>query len=292
MVGVLGIDTEKFYEPALRLAGRLAFEGTDWHFAHVVPPLGMVAAPFESGEDVETALEADRAASEELMDNVLDEACAYGINPRNHRISGPVTSSIMDLSDTVEADLVAVGSHRSGRLAAAFLGSVGRALAIGSKRSLLIGRGEVKQVGPVGAIFATDHSYYAMRALDRLIDMKPLGLKKITLLTAYDEKQMHHNPYYGELVREAKETGTTPVHKLKELSEATVAKLREAGFLADYQMKPGNVHDAIDRAMLELKPDLLILGAQGHGFLERVLMGSVALHQVVAEPHSVLIVRP
>ena len=36
---------------------------------------------------------------------------------------------------------------------------------------------------------------------------------------------------------------------------------------------------------------LMILGAQGHGFIERLLIGSTSLHQVAAEPYPVLVLR-
>ena len=37
--------------------------------------------------------------------------------------------------------------------------------------------------------------------------------------------------------------------------------------------------------------DLLVLGAQGHGFLERLTTGSVSLDQAVARPYSVIVMR-
>jgi nucleotide-binding universal stress UspA family protein len=43
--------------------------------------------------------------------------------------------------------------------------------------------------------------------------------------------------------------------------------------------------------MTEQNGDLLILGAQGHGFLHRIMLGSVALHQIAVEEYPVLIVR-
>lgn len=39
------------------------------------------------------------------------------------------------------------------------------------------------------------------------------------------------------------------------------------------------------------RDELLILGAQGHGFWERLTVGSVSFHQAIAESHSVLMLR-
>jgi nucleotide-binding universal stress UspA family protein len=52
-----------------------------------------------------------------------------------------------------------------------------------------------------------------------------------------------------------------------------------------------SVNDAIKQTMQEFNAQLLIVGAHGHGFFERMMLGSIALHQVVAEPHSVLVLR-
>lgn len=291
MIGLIGIDTDGNYLPAMRLMGRLAFDKAEWHLGHVDSPFTPMGTPFSSGEEVAAEFESARQEAVELMDQASDRACHYGIGARTHFMDGPVTASMMALADDLNADLVAIGSHRTGVLASVFLGSMGRGLAIGSKHSLLIGRGAVKETGPVSAVFATDHSYYAMRALDHLIAMKPTGLKTITLLTAYDPSELG-GTYFDELDKEAKSEKKTLHQKLTALSEIEVSKLRQAGYTAHYEMKPGNVHDAIKRAMDEIKPDLLILGAQGHGFIDRLLVGSVALHQVVSEPHSLMIIRP
>jgi hypothetical protein len=40
-----------------------------------------------------------------------------------------------------------------------------------------------------------------------------------------------------------------------------------------------------------MSADLLILGAKGHGFLERITMGSVSLRQAIAGMYSTLILR-
>jgi nucleotide-binding universal stress UspA family protein len=43
--------------------------------------------------------------------------------------------------------------------------------------------------------------------------------------------------------------------------------------------------------MLDTQADILVMGAQGHGFVERVFIGSVSLHQALYEPYPVMIVR-
>jgi len=52
------------------------------------------------------------------------------------------------------------------------------------------------------------------------------------------------------------------------------------------------VQSTIDRRMMETDADLLILGAKGHGVVERILLGSVSFHYAIVNlPYSVLVLR-
>lgn len=294
MTELIGIDREGLYRPAMSLTGRLRFEMPVWHLAHVQEPLGsyMMHPGFVPPSGLlNEAIAGDRKMGYDLLEKASDEACAYGINAKMHLDMAPAAAGLMNRSDDVEADLIAIGSHDRGPAASALLGSVGRALAIGSKRSFLIGRGDVAPTGGLSVVFATDFSYYAQRALDWLVDRKPEGICKITLVTAYDDKEWSNHGSFIELLQPSDEQ-TTLFEKLRNLSEKAVAMLQSKGFQANYNLKPGTINRCITRAMKEHSADLLMMGAQGHGFLERVLLGSTALHQVVAEPHSVMVIRP
>ena len=75
-------------------------------------------------------------------------------------------------------------------------------------------------------------------------------------------------------------------------SSSLVDHLKEAGIEAEYRIVTGEFDSVIDEQMTKFNAELLILGAQGHGFMERLFIGSSCLQQVVATPHSVLILRP
>jgi nucleotide-binding universal stress UspA family protein len=47
----------------------------------------------------------------------------------------------------------------------------------------------------------------------------------------------------------------------------------------------------IGEVMREKAADLLVIGAQGTGVLERLFVGSVAMHQVVNEPWNLMLLR-
>jgi len=57
------------------------------------------------------------------------------------------------------------------------------------------------------------------------------------------------------------------------------------------RLEVGRVGDELARVLKEEGAELMILGAQGHGFLERFVMGSVSLEQAVKRPYSVLVLK-
>ena len=57
-------------------------------------------------------------------------------------------------------------------------------------------------------------------------------------------------------------------------------------------MVDGPVETAIETVMREEKADLLIVGAQGHGFLHRITAGSISFHFALRSPFHTLILRP
>jgi nucleotide-binding universal stress UspA family protein len=188
-------------------------------------------------------------------------------------------------------DLIVVGTHRRNTAQAMFLGSVSRALAIGSECSVLVGKGDIRHDRPLKAIFATDFSDYANRSLARLIELHPQGISTIDVLTAYEindyEAALLHMdlPKLGGMVDEwLEDTLCDRGNKVK-------AQLQAAGYTSSVHLRKGRPNQVIASAMEELEADLLIIGAQGHGFLERLLIGSVSLHQVVTEPYPVLLLR-
>ena len=69
------------------------------------------------------------------------------------------------------------------------------------------------------------------------------------------------------------------------------AKLAPICETTDWSVLQGNVTEVISAAMKRTGADLLIIGAHGHGFLERLVMGSTAMHVVGNEPWNTLVLR-
>lgn len=291
MKTVIGLDLDEFYREAVHLLGRLDFAGNHPILAFAdnaaISPAEMAILP-----PCASSLRSEQVRIDRMF-HAADRACdeANLTRPRiERRVAGNPSTTILNVAKDERADLVAIGSRRRGPLGSAFLGSVGRALAISGENSFLIGRGGTAARGNARAVFATDHSPYADGCLDLLLEINPVGLTDIhfvfatelgrEVLKAVAGGDPEDEPSLDELRDLAKQKG-----------EALVQKCLESGRNADYRIVDDYASDGLRGAMYETRSDVLILGARGHGFLERLVIGSLSLHVVVAEPFSVLVLR-
>ena len=129
------------------------------------------------------------------------------------------------------------------------------------------------------------------RAVDRFLSLAPKGISKLHIVTAYEVSDKEATLLHANLPALDGHIEQWIEGKLREKSEALVGKLSQHGYDADYELSASRPNDAISDAMERTGSELLILGAQGHGFLDRLFVGSVSFHQLVGEPYSVLILR-
>lgn len=293
---LVGIDGDGLYAAALDLLGRLRFAENEVSLVHVEPPIGPMPIPAPIVYDFETASELEgtlRTIGRRTLEEASERAKAAGLGDahKTEYLVGNTAASLMEKADRDRSDLVAIGSKHHGAMECFLLGSVGRALAIGARQSFLIARGNSRPGGKVRAVFATDHSEYANRCFSRLLDMSPDGLGQVTIVTATEstlEMAIHGATGFDD---RSPESITEAEDRARVLGEAMVGRLAARGVVSEYRLVEGVAEEAIRRTMKDTGSDLLILGARGHGLFERVLIGSLALHTVVAEPYAVLVLR-
>lgn len=287
---LIGVDTRCTYKAALHLCERLRFPNPSWELVHAVQPVftfGGYRSAVETAHSIEFA-KLSQHAGQMAIERAATEATEHGLQVEHALLTGNAAESMMQFADENAVDLIAVHSEQKGRLGSFFLGSIGRGLAISAEQSVLISKGDVLPTGPVRAVFATDHSPYAQCALKQLLQMAPTGLKSIHVLTAVHIGD--GDPYLNTSQQVPIEKKL--VQEAREKVARVVEQLSRAGYHATGHVYNLPVDEAIDRGMTNAGAELLILGAQGHGFLHRLTLGSTALHQVVAEPYSVLLLRP
>lgn len=294
VLAVVGVDYGGKYKPALDLLFKLGMRKTKVCLANCASP-AILNPMYHSGIYPILNLDVDKYVLE-LGRQVLDAAAGRVL--RHDRIAekvylvGSPASELANLADRIHADVITVQSEQRSDTGAFFAGSISRALAIGSKQSLLISKMKEIPDRPLRAVFATDHSAYSEKAFQEFLRLAPAGVESVHVVTAADLMDIKNSlptlssDESAELLK--KYTST----RLEAENASMVKRLKEAGFQATAAVFLGDTQLAIKQAMSSHEADLLILGAQGHGFLHRFFIGSTSLHQVVAEPYSILLLRP
>jgi nucleotide-binding universal stress UspA family protein len=186
-------------------------------------------------------------------------------------VQGDPLRNMLDLAETSHFDLMVVGSQNRSSLEKVLLGSVTRGLLNKSVHSFLVGKAYGSAAGPVTAVFATDHSDYCDRCAELLMELKPQGISRLVVLTVFDSD--------------------APSVELEESTRRVAEQLRGVAPTLS-KVVEGDVDDGIAQTMVDESADLLIIGGQGHGFLERLRSGSTSWDQVEKRDYSVLVLRP
>jgi len=289
---IVGVDSQGCYKPGLCLFAKMRFSKPEVVLLNAVDTT-LPFAPM-TGNEVEVQAEYSKVVQNlglSALDYAIDEACVRGLNPKTKLVFGAPAQSLITEAEKANADMVVVCASHKGLWSTSFLGSVSRSLCISCRTSVLVAKEDRKTPPTLTVVFATDHSKYCERALERFIQMRPTGIKHVHVVSAYkvddhEAKVLEKNlPALGGQVDQWIE------ERLEEKNAEVQEKLCRAGYNTSTRVVRGEANDVIREAMRDTRADLLVLGAQGHGFFERALAGSVALHQVVAEPYPVLIVR-
>jgi len=205
-------------------------------------------------------------------------------------LSGFPADTLLATADRSHAGLIMLGSTGKSPFKQVFLGSVSRKVLISAKQSVCLVKHDLDPNCPLTVVFATDHSPYARRCADLLLNLAPRGIGRLVILTVYPDQ-------LGDVVKATLPNFRTDVgpwiqEELGKQNAQLAAKLAPLGIPTSSQVVPGDVNQVINQTMFDEKADLLILGAQGRRFMERFVIGSISHHQATAEPHSVLILRP
>ncbi|MDX1933155.1 MAG: universal stress protein [Capsulimonadales bacterium] len=292
MQTVLGVDGRCGDRVAAQLLRRLAFPHPDCDVVNVVESLPFPwwgAGEMSSPDVVEKLLEDQEERGAAIVSDASKLIASTSARVRTLVRRGGAADQLMSHADEINADLIAIAGSSHTNLGAFLTGSVGRSLVLGAKQSLLIAKGTADSSRPLRAVLATDHSRYMDECIELLARFAPQGAENITLLTAYPKSYTEAiRAFLPEFIRD-------PAAWIREgierRSSEIAERLKPLGATVDFRVSDLNPNEAIKQVMEQKEADLLILGSRGHGGLERILLGSVAFHQVIGEPYSTLVLR-
>ncbi len=281
MKAIIGVDENRSYEATIKLLALLSMDAPTLDVVHI-----------DRSRLVNTDNDFNFVSEYELSQIDFDEdliakaeqfAIGCGFHASKTTLYGSPAKLLLHHGSKQKADLICVGAKRRSKFNSSLFGSIGRALAISASQSVLITKAEVSPTGPLTALVTTDHSEYADRSLKLLTKLNPAGIQKLVLLTTIN-------------TRGFKNIDASRVDSFKqsteEKSKQACDRLNRKGFSADFKVIVGDLGEVVESQMDEIRADLLIMGAQGEGYLGRMAIGSSALKQVVASKHSILLLRP
>lgn len=291
---LVGVDTAGTYRPILSLLARMEFESLEIHLLNVLQSI------LPDGSFPQLSADHQMTKIFQMMEedgrNELQWAKEWceerGIDARTFQGQGDPATQLTHHADKHDCQLIAIRSQAKGNYGTLFFGSVAKGLVGGSSQSLLIVKASHAESGKINAVLATDHSKYMDKCLTELESLSPRGFGKLRVMTAYESIERIAPKYaeqisgLGEMEREQ------TLAELERKNRLTIHKLEGMAESFESEVAQGHPNEAMKDSMTKTGAELLILGAQGHNFFDRMKMGSKSFHQVVAEPHSVIVLRP
>jgi nucleotide-binding universal stress UspA family protein len=289
---ILGVDLGGVYKNAEKLLAELKIP--DLHVSAVcsIEPIIPDIDPTGLSHDhpLAEALGSQRTCAESEVKTVCERLAGHTTSIEGHTPLAGALPALTDAARSKEADLIAIGSRRRSFLSSLFLGSVTKGIVIEAQRSVLVGKVDCSTEG-LHAMIATDHSDYMNQCLNRLVEWAPAGISKITILSAYEVDELARSAAWASHPEAAAFAPASRASKLTDDGMELAARLEP--ICADIEVKvvEGHADEVILETAKELQPDLVVLGAAGHGFIERHTLGSTSMHMALAGDSNLLILR-
>jgi len=207
----------------------------------------------------------------------------------SYLLMGYLSNKLLDYCSETSADVLAVASSDKGPIEGVLIGSVTRKAIISAPCSVLISKRPVESSRPLNVVLATDHSPYANKCIDAFVRWAPEGIGKLTVVTVFPEQLVKAMTSVVENFKA--DIGSWVRSELERTNQEVIGRLASLGAASKSRVESGFVVESLERVMQEEGADLMVLGAQGHGFVERMTLGSVSLDLAAKKPFSVLVVR-
>jgi len=204
--------------------------------------------------------------------------------------------SLNDVAQRHGADLIVVGSHGKSLWREAVLGCFTCAVLYHTQYPTLLLNVRLKEGMAAGScrlqatqllrhvLFPTDFSEISARAGDWVTRLAPRGISQVTVLNALDVPGGEaYPPGYQEIAAGA----------ARDLLEQWKQRLLQAGVpLVNDRFDPGHPLPAILQVLASQDISLIVMGAQGKGFIKEIFLGSVAHNVSRLATCPVLLIPP
>jgi nucleotide-binding universal stress UspA family protein len=259
------------------------------HVAPPVPPLASLPPVFSPAVPMRPP-ELPRAE----LECFAAPARRAGLDPELELVEGAVAPEILDRAEAMGADLIVMGTHGRGGF---------ERLALGSITDKVMRRAPCPVLAVSGADATSPHepplfrrilcpldfSQASRRALDYALSLAQQAQARLTLLhvlewTGDDVLQHHRRTHGPEYERELEEDALGHLAALVPEEARNWCQVQET-------LAHGKAWHEIVRVAREQQAELVVMGVQGKGSLDRMLFGSTTYHVIREAACPVLAVR-
>ena len=292
---LLAIDGSEPAARAAQLIGQLAWPGgSAIRVLAVVQPvvdvtIGMPALAISAGvvEELATAVRAEAVRVTTATARTLE---ATGRIVESAVGEGRPASVIVDGAKEFGADLVVVGSHGRGPVAATLLGSVSAEVAESAPCSVLVARSSsISRL--VLADDRSEHSDAARHLVAKMPGFRGLHVHAMTVHERAPGWYGWLTPESGAEVQAFEDAWDENRGELAAFVERESKGLIEAGLVATAGVREGDPATEIVASAREENADLVVMGSRGRTRLSSIVLGSVSRKVLSHAPCSVLLVR-
>ncbi|MDZ7795263.1 MAG: universal stress protein [Spirochaetia bacterium] len=283
---IVATDVSSASKEVVDCLGALKFIGTEKALLTQCMSMGTAASMAYSyqGTTLKHSLEAEKESLE-----------AQGFQVNTEVLTGSVHKKINKLADKNQADLIVVGSHQHSFAEDILLGDIATNLLIHSTRPTLLLRlqkgenekGEECVEGACGfgdhILYPTDFSENADHAFQVLEFLVSKGIHRLTLLHVQNKEKI--DPHLNHKLDEFNSIDTERLNKLKEHLNKVDSSLQ-----IDTVLSYGNPSQEILTTVAEKGATFIVMGKQGRGYIEEILLGGVSEKVAHHSPVSVLLV--
>ncbi|MCG9894600.1 MAG: universal stress protein [Fimbriimonadaceae bacterium] len=281
-LAVIGVDVTETHQSAVELLQRLALQDLKAELVTAIEPILADVHGLGPTHPVMELHQMQEQAARRRQDEV---AAGLGGQVTRHLETGDALHLLRRRCEESSADLAVVGASRKGWLAGLFLGSVPKGLCENAPCSFLVGKHPPANP-KLSAVIAFDGSGRSRDCLLELKRLRPQGIGTLHIVAGYGVWNLEN----GE--RHPPEAAQEQARGLERQCESLAAELQGLAETITVEVFEGDPNSVIHAAMAEHDADLLVMGAGGHGWLERLILGSTTMHQVLREEHNVLVLKP